>query len=339
MGAWHGLRWTGLICILTAAAASQAQELGDPPLLRAPDHVLVWSERPGAAERVFAGLGFTLRPGQTYPEGITASTVVFGDWSYLELLHFSDPGRAAGSVQARSELAFVADGPGANSFAVEVRDVAAAQAYLRRQGFAVAEVVPDMVDPDGPTGQRPPRVASWRDFHFATSPVAGADIFFIQYPPEPPASSAEPQDDAPFTRRTTHANTARRLSAIWMLVPDLAAEADVYRHMGFALSPITTVPHLYGEARVATLGSGAVILVQSPRLPDDFRTPRRAGPRVIGLSFEVGDLAAARTAVLRPGAQIPLEVRSPLGPALLVQSTAALGMFVEFHEGHNATVE
>jgi hypothetical protein len=318
-----------LALCLAAAPQAQAEQQPAGPLLRAPDHVLLWSQQAGSAERILGDLGFVVRTGQTYQEGIASGTIVFGDWSYLELLHYADPSKASGNAQAKAELAFVADGPGANSFAVEVRDVDAATAHLKRQGFSVADIVPDMVDPDGPKGPQPPKEASWRDFHFAVSPVSGVDLFFIQNPPDPPSS---PEAEERFRLRTTHDNTARRLSSIWILVPDLDAEADVYRRMGFAVGPALDVPHLKGRARVAALGGGAVILTQSSDLPNEFHPLKRKGPRVMGLGFEVPHLAATETVLKRQSAVTVQKTEGPLGRSLLAQTTATLGLFLEFRE-------
>lgn len=326
------LRW-GNFCslgLLSFAAALQAQEVrgSNESLIRAPDHVLVWAQKPYVSEHAFEELGFTVRKSQTYPEGISSSTIVFGDWSYLELLHFSDPTKAAGSPQAEAELGFVADGPGANSFAVQVGDVDAASDLLKSREFVVGAVAPDMVDPDGPSGPKALQPASWRDFHFTTSPVSGVEMFFIEYPPEPAAS---PEDGERFRSRSTHRNTARRLSAVWVLVPDLEAEADTYGRMGFAIGPVVAVDHLNAQARIATLGTGAVILTQSAALPKAFQTPGRSGPRIIGLSFEVSSTTAVRPFLTNP-ARASQEVKGPMGAALLIPLADVLGLFLEFHE-------
>lgn len=314
--------------LLLAQLPANAREATDP-LLRAPDHVLVWSQRAGAAERLFEGLGFVVRPGQVYPEGITASTIVFGDWSYLEIMHFSDPAKATGNAQAAAELAFVTEGGGANSFAIEVSDVDAAAEFLKRRGFALGEIAPDMVDPDGPEGPEAPQAASWRDFHFAEASVSGAEVFFIEYPPEEPASE-EAQER--FRARTAHPNGASRLSAIWVVVTDLEKEANAYRRMGFELERTAQVVHLNAPTRVAKLGTGAVILAQPTSLPAEFDLPGRPGPRVIGLSFEVADLAPTLE-VLKGGSHERLQnVAGPIGSGVLVNTTDSLGFFVEFHE-------
>lgn len=313
-----------------ASTVSHARDVSEAnnPLLRAPDHVLVWSEHTGASDRILEGLGFRVRKGQTYPEGIASSTIVFRDWSYLELLHFADPSKAANDAQARAELAFVAQGPGANSFAIQVDNVEAAAEHLTRQGFKVGDLTPDIIDPDGPSGPKPPQAASWRDFHFATSPVSGVELFFIQYPPEPPATA---EDEARFRARTTHTNTARQLSAVWVLVANLDAEADIYRRMGFAVGPVVEAPHLNARARIARLGKGAVVLTESSALPEMFETPRRPGPRVIGISVEVENIKTAQP-FLKGGKGTARKVESPLGRARLLPLTSELGFFVEFHE-------
>jgi hypothetical protein len=303
-----------------APAAGQGAE---SPLLRAPDHVLVWSETAGAAERMFTELGFNVRAGQVYPEGITASTITFADWSYLELLHFSDPTKGTGNARAMAELAFVADGPGANSLAIQVDDVDAAAERLKREGFAVADVDPDMVDPDGAAGPAPPKPASWQDFHFGASPVAGVELFFIEYPPDPRST---PEAEERFRARTTHPNGALRLSAVWVLVPDLDAEAETYRRIGFEVAPAAAVPQLNARARVADLGGGAVILVESDDLPPEFETPRRTGPRVIGLSFETEIDAEIQA---RPRLR---EAARRLSPVFQSQTVGSLGFFIQFHD-------
>jgi hypothetical protein len=90
------------------------------------------------------------------------------------------------------------------------------------------------------------------------------------------------------------------------------------------------IDHINGWIRKATLGEGAVVLVETDRLPDDFILPNRPGPRVIGLTFEVSSLAKVETAGLNDAKwQAYL---GPFGPSRLVQLTQSVGLFVEFHE-------
>lgn len=317
---WIANRTLGALALLLAASCTVEPAHRVPsPLVRAPDHVLIWSQDPELARSTWRTLGFQIREGQVYPEGISSGTIVFDDWSYLELLHFSSPERAGASARVQAELAFARQGPGSNSFAVQVSGVDAAHALLRRRDFSVAEIEQDMVDPDGLHGSAPAEPASWRDFHFASWPTPGVDLFFIQYPPD----EASPPDAA----RATHTNSARRLSAVWILVDDLDAAADAYRRMTFSVGPVIELSHFNARARVASLGGGAVVLVRSERLPDEFASSRDGGG-IIGLSVEVADLAnVAEHAELGS-----TEVASPFGPSRLFPLATQIGLFVEFHQ-------
>ena len=325
-------RWFFSLMLMGAYFALPSNTVGQetPPdklLLRAADHVLVWSQNQDAAEQIFQNLGFNIRKGQEYPEGIGSSTIAFEDWSYVELLWFTDPARAAGNAQALSELAFVRQAPGANSYAIQVSDVNEAAALLKARGFAVADIVPDIVDPDGPTGPQPPKPASWRDFHFSAPTVSGAEIFFIEYPPDPTEGAA-----APPSARSAHRNSARRLSAIWVLVDDLDKEAELYRRIGFSVGVARRADLLNARIRVASIGDGAVVLAQSNSLPEEFILPRRPGPRVMGLSFEVTSLDRAKAAESDMKDIKRHDYRGPFGPSRLSQLTQSAGLFVEFHE-------
>jgi Glyoxalase-like domain len=318
--AWRYWRAISVVAFILTASCGQISSNRTPgPLLRAPDHVLLWSTGPDTTRSALESIGFHVRGGQTYPEGISSSTIVFEDWSYIELLHFSAPERAGNHARAKAELAFALRGPGSNSFAVQASSVDAAHALLRRNGFAVADIEQDMVDPDGPDGPAPSEPASWRDFHFSTWPTPGVDLFFIQYPPE----EAAPPD----ARRAAHNNSARRLSAVWVRVADLDTAADAYRRMTFSVGHTIEIHHLNARARIASLGAGAVVLVETDDLPDRFRNSH-PGPGIFGLSVETASLENVK----QTDEFVPERVESPLGAARLFPLAAHIGLFVEFHE-------
>lgn len=331
MSRWRSPGWLLIVggCFALPLSAVSQEVLPDKTLLRAADHVLVWSQNENAGERIFESMGFNVRKGQDYPEGIGSSTIAFEDWSYVELLRFTDPARAAGNAQAMAELEFARQAPGANSFAIQVSDVNQAAAFLKGKGFAVADIVPDIVDPDGPTGPEPPKLASWRDFHFAEPTVSGVEIFFIEYSTELLSTDGA---NAPSNFRNAHPNSARRLSAVWVLVDDVDYEAEVYGRMGFSVGAVSRVDLLNAQIRVASLGDGAVVLVQATSLPDEFVLPGRPGPRVIGLSFEVDSLDRAKAAESDMTDVKRHDYRGPFGPSRLSQLMQIAGFFVEFHE-------
>jgi len=170
-----------------------------------------------------------------------------------------------------AQLAFVGRGPGANSVAIQVRSVGAATDHLKRQGFSVADVVPDVLDSG--------RVATWRDFHFASSPVAGLELFFIEYP---------------------------------------------------------AVRHLSTRARVASLGTGAVLLTPLTGLPKAFQT-KRSGTRVIALGLEVASIATSRPILSRRCEFRQRVGKSPQGRSLVLQASTSLELLLEFHEAASSS--
>lgn len=87
------------------------------------------------------------------------------------------------------------------------------------------------------------------------------------------------------------------------------------------------IRHLSAQARVASLRDGAVVLVRSEQLLDEF-VSSRAAEGIIGLSIEVADLAkVAEHAELGS-----FEVESLFGPARLFPLAERMGLFVEFHQ-------
>lgn len=311
-----------VLILLTPGPPARSQP---PEIVRAPDHVMMWTTDRAAADALLGRLGFTLQDAGSYEDFVASRTITFADQTFLELFHIYDRSKAF-SPQARTELAFFDEGSGANSFALQVTSAAAVQANLRKAGFDVDEVQADSVDPDGPTGPLPVQPASWRDFHFRRSPVQGAELFFIEYAPEP-ARTAEQQ--ARFLARTTHANGARRLTTVWLLVDDPQADAAAYRRMGLTVRAAEPVAFLGVDGVTVEVGTGRIVLV-GPAEPPGLSLPaRRRGPRILGLGIEVTDLATAAEAVQAayPNAKA---TKSPAGVTLIAPTEPDLGLFLAF---------
>lgn len=316
------MRFALILCAVLALSPTVGDARGGPasPILpgviRAPDHVLLWGDKTTMA-RTLAGLGFNLKDGSSFEGAFASQTIMFADYSFLELLHVIDRTRAT-SPRARDELAFVDQGPGANSFAFQVSGADSARTQLEAAGFKVGAIEGDTHDPDGPDGPRPVQPASWRDFHFAVPPLHGAEIFFIEYAPEEPLSA---EALAGFQARVAHPNTARYLSAIWIAVADPAAEAAVYRRMGFKVTE--------GSPWTVEVGPGRILLVPLGPTP----TGRRQGPRIVGLSVAVADLMAAERHVRAAYPTTGPRYAGTLGDSVLSPTEDTLGLFIEFHAG------
>lgn len=309
-----------ILCTILALIPTAGDTADGPPseiapaVIRAPDHVLLWGSEKSQVE-IMTRLGFRLKKGAAFEGAFGSHTAMFGDYSFLELLHVIDRSKAT-SERSLAELAFADQGPGANSFAFQVGDADLARAQLTAAGFAVGPVEGDTYDPDGPDGPKPVQPASWRDFHFAAPTLNGAEVFFIEYAPDEPQG---PEDIARFNARVSHPNTAQSLSAVWIAVADPAAEAAVYRRMGFKA--------VEGSPWTIVVGPGRIFLVPESSAPQG---PRH-GPRIVGLSIAVADLAVAERHVREAYPKAGPRYAGALGPSVRSPTEADLGLFIEFH--------
>lgn len=282
------------------------------------DHILLWTRDSSAAVATLEGLGFTVRRGGQYPEGMSSHSISFADGSFIELLHFDRPELAANNAQARVELAFVTANEGVNSFALRVDSTDAASARLRAAGLSPLPVEEESYDPDGASGPLPPQTNLWRDFHLANSPFLGTDLFFIAYPPDPPRT---PEQQARRTARETHHNGAQSMTAVWMLVPDADAQAVAYRRIGAEDRGAVPLPALGASGRRLSMASGEIILLEPEGLGVAAVALNRRGPHVFGISV----LTRAITSDDSNGP------RGPNGGRIRFMGGSPLGLAIELH--------
>lgn len=264
------------------------------------DHVLIWSRDGEAATGVLRErLGFTVRDADQHPDGVSTRVMRFADHSYLELFFIADRERAR--TQAPTEIAFLDWTYGPSNFGLETGDLDAALARASAAGLA------------GQTVDEP----HWRTAGFEQGRVPG-EPFFIQY--RDPGAAEE--------RGAVHANGARRLTAVWVAVPDLEAAGTVYRDLGLTRQRPVALPLLNARGLRVDAGDSAVLLVQ-PVGPGLAQAALEwPGHRVFGVSVEVADLGRTR-AVLGTGGHFAY--RGPFGRSLLADTRRDLGLYVEFH--------
>lgn len=308
----------------TAAPAPSPPHMG-----RGPDHVMMWvRDIRAAARNAETRLGFRMTPGGDFGDGVANHLIMFSDMSYLELLFLTVP-REQASAETLEGLDFLRAANGSNGFGIAVPSLERTAESLTVAGFAMKPPSAGAWDPDGPNGPRPTETSMFRTMSFEAPPVPGLEAFFVWYRPSP--RWTVPQQ-ANLDRRSSHPNSARRLSAVWFATADPGAAGQALERMGMVRSGARDLPHL-GARAVAYAAHFSHVLVVEPtgRGPIADALERR-GPHVAGVSVEVGDLATARANVSRGyGRPMPLR-RGPFGRGFVAPTMEDFGLLIEFHE-------
>lgn len=292
------------------------------------DHVLLWTREVEEDSRVLSDkLGFNVVPGGTFPDNVANRLVYFRDRSYLELLYFTVPLSQVGADSLKG-IEFLARRDGSVGFGIRVDNLESTAARVASAGLSTGELSPGAFDPDGPDGPLTESAVQFRTFGFESPPIAGLDPFFVWYGPRP-ARDAEAQ--ARWLTRTTHPNSAERLTAVWILPADAAASAAALSKMGFLAGARVPMPQIGGIGTIFRGGQSSILLVE-PRGSGIAREALRArGPHVLGVSIEVADLAAAKGVIARSyGPTIPT-YQGAFGKAVLGDAQDDLGVLIEFH--------
>lgn len=319
------------VLLSATGAAAQTPPAATDPLLGSGgglDHVLVWTrDRDGVTAALAVKLGFQIRPGGDFGDGIANRLIRFSDWTYLELLFFTRP---AGDLQGDplAEWRFTERGTGSDSFGLEVSDVDATAAHLRAGGWPLSPETPLNYDPDGP-GPRPAQPSEWRTVGFLPPPLASSDFFFIHYQRE----TSTPLQLADRRAFATHPNGARRISAVWLLTRDLDADAARLRRIGFADAGPVTLPHYGARGLRFAAARGSILLIAPDGNGEAAQALAARGPQVFGISIETDDLDRARRIVQR-GYGVEIETYAgPFGQSFEAPTQSDLGLTIEFHRG------
>jgi hypothetical protein len=315
----------------TAGAQTPAAPAAPDPLLGSGgglDHVLIWTrDRDGVTAALAVKLGFQVRPGGDFGDGIANRLIRFSDWTYLELLSFTRPG-AELAGDAALEWRFTERGTGSDNFGLEVSDIDATAAHLRTGDLALFPETPMTYDPDGP-GPLPAQPSEWRTIGFQHPPLASSDFFFIHYAPER-MSPARQADRDVFTR---HPNGARRISAIWLLTRELDADAARLRRIGFTEAGPVALPHYGARGLRFVAGRGTILLITPAGAGPAAEALAARGPQVFGISVETEDLERAWRIVQR-GYGVELQTYAgPFGQSFAAPTRSDLGLTIEFHTG------
>jgi len=314
------------------AAALLATVIPDAALATQPpvgglDHVLVWTRNiDQVTSNMAVKLGFQVRPGGDFGDGVANRLIPFADRSYLELLYFTRP-EAQLTGEPRAVYAATERGTMANMFALEAVDVEAVERQLRDAGWALAPTSPMTYDPDG-DGPKPARESMWRTVGFQSPPLTSGDLFFIKYNLAPP-SPVDQADRAVFRR---HPNGAQRISAVWMLGTDTEAESERLERIGFERVGEVKLPE-QGLRGIRFDSAGETILALEPDGPGPAADAlKQRGPHIYGISIAVADIGLARRIAEWGYGREMKSYRGLLGESYAAPTHSELGFVMEFHQ-------
>lgn len=291
------------------------------------DHVLVWTRNIDQLTSIMTvKLGFQVRPGGDFGDGVANRIIPFADKSYLELLYFTRPGEQLKGDPVKIYAA-TERGTLANMFALETGSIEDIERQLRDKGWKLAPSSPMTYDPDG-DGPKPAQESFWRTVGFEAPPLTSGDLFFIKYNLAPP-SPADAADRIVFRR---HPNGALRISAVWLLAADAKAEGDRLLRMGFKPVGAVNLPEqrLHGYRFDS---AGETILALEPSGDGAAADAlRQRGPHIYGMSIAVAEIGIARRIAEWGYGREMTSYQGLLGESFAAPTTAELGFIMEFHQ-------
>lgn len=298
-------------------AASPAAAAPVPPTRL--DHVLLWGRSIDEVTAILAvKLGFQVRPGHD-SGGVANRYIRFSDTSFLELLGTTraNPDYDPGEKDDREKLK---EQPGARSFGFRAAALDTIRTTLKALDYPVTPVF------SGPDSKKP----GWSLFAFERSPLT-SNTFFIDYKADYAPDQRDPTNAADHQVTRDHPNSARALSAIWLVSNDPAADRTQLERMGYGHARPVHLAALAASGYCVPVGPTALLTLRpdGPGLAADMLA--KTGARILGVSFAAADLGRAQRWVER-GYERAIDTYPGLsGRSFLAPTIDDLGMLIEFH--------
>lgn len=338
------VKWTLVLFSAAEAFAFQSHQsvIGDGIGL---DHIMIGLPGNTQAEDVFAKrLGFSVLPGNTFPEDSIQQAIIPFPPAYVELLwQYKKPD---GPPRIKTVSDAIASGGGIAGINVNVSPVDAAAALMRRVGLKVY-LPPSVITRDASGKEQP---GPWQfvlpeaqtEAQFPNGVPGGPGVGFLEYrdnasrrdPARYETIRARMQREVPDSRRAPgelHANTARKLLSVLVSVPNVADAVRQTERLGFAVGEERYVKDLGEKGREVECGIGAFVFFEAanPRgALSAYVKQKGLGP--FGFSVSVVDLKAAQR-VVEQGTNRKFAIRKLASrSSFMVPAAVAGGSFVEF---------
>jgi hypothetical protein len=348
---------------LVLACGAAAAQVSPQPLIGKGwglDHVQITQPSDAEARETYATrLGFSVPPSSRSPEMGLEGTSISLPPSYLEIgliydrerasAYFREmtPGlaRQAGMANYAAVLSRLQNKEGfIRGYFIDVAPVEDAAAFLRLVGKKVTLPPPPTYLVDGK--QQP---GGWQDLFIEEEPSVpagvpgGPGIGFVEYRNNESRIATEArlrqvreriEKNSPDDRRKPgdlHANTARKLSAVWIAVPNVEDAVRRAQSIGLAPGRERKLSALGAFGREVSCGQSQIVYWNASSDDSPLATAvRRQGPGPFGVSVGVSDLNRAHEIVEKgTGKHFQID-RSGAQPAFLVSPEDAGGIWIEF---------
>jgi catechol 2,3-dioxygenase-like lactoylglutathione lyase family enzyme len=256
-------------------------------------------------------LGFDFRSGQAImlPEGSAHDAMWLANRSYLELIAVADREKL---MRERPWIVeFLDRHQGAHSIGLSIASAAEFSEKLRAHGI------------DAPVSTLLNR-SGGAPFHNVTPKLPHLPegvIFFTEYPSN--KSSAKPEPPV------HHANSARRILAVWILVNNLRGAIDDMRGLGFPEVRSVKSSALAAEGIEFGTQRGSIILLRPIGSGPASEFEKNRGAGVMGVTLQVEGLDAARSFVKRNDNRDSSTYQGFYGSSILVPSQLAEELWIE----------
>jgi catechol 2,3-dioxygenase-like lactoylglutathione lyase family enzyme len=290
------------------------------------DHIMLWTDNIDRTTAVFTvKLGFQVRPGGDFGDGVANRLLRIGDESYIELLYTTKP-RAELNDDTKKDLDALHATTGARTFAVHPLELDKLDGFLRGHGFELDPPSPLTYDSDG-AGPQPAVPSDWRTVSFAKSPITAGDLFFIGHAEE--HLSPLQLEDRAVTR--AHPNGASTWSSIWLLSSDVDADVKALEKMGFTNRGAVDLPQVGARGVRLQAGPDTLIVAAPNGAGIAARALTSRGTHVFGLSIGVQDIDRAQRMAQRGYGTKLSHYAGPEGDSVLAPTYEDLGLLIEFH--------
>jgi hypothetical protein len=309
------------------------------------DHIMIGLPGSSQAPDIFGkALGFSVLPGNTFPEESLQQAVIELPPAYVELLWLYR--KPEGPPRVKTVRDAIEAGGGIAGINVNVSPVEAAADLMRRLGMKVS--LPPSVTTRDASGKEQP--GAWQfilpeaetEAQFPKGVPGGSGVGFLEYRNN--ASHRDParfetfrtriEHEVPDSRRVPgqlHANTARKLQSVLVSVPNVADAVRQSERLGFTAGEERYVRDLGEKGREVQCGLGTFVFFEAADPKSALGAyVKQKGLGPFGFSVSVENLKTAQR-VVEQGTNRRFAIRkSPSHSSFMVPAAFAGGTFVEF---------